>query len=170
MPTPYFAGQTTTIRSLPESTKHLIHVLTTALRCTQAEAVSAAVEAYFDSLAENGKVDDAFVHLVQAARARGRLERRKPRPPNLVDSDRATLTKSSGDSHKYECGGAVAPSDSGRVTPTRSPQEMTAESAMRTGQPGEQADLRTKFMSGVTRPDISIGLSPSLTDSDAGHS
>ena len=141
MPTPYFAGQTTTIRSLPESTKHLIQVLTTALRCTQAEAVSAAVEAYFDALAENGKVDDVFVKLVRRARTAGRLERRRPRPPLLVESGEMISANLSVDVHCWNYGGSDASTSDGqgRVTPDRPPQEKTVERPIRTDQTGDQA-------------------------------
>lgn len=87
MPTGYFSGQTTTIRSLPTSTKHLINALTFALNRTQADVVSDAIERYFSALAKAGEIDELFVKLVEGARSRGALDRFRPRPPHVVESE-----------------------------------------------------------------------------------
>lgn len=87
MPTAYFSGQTTTIRSLPVSTKHLINALTLVLNRTQADVISDAVEHYYAALASAGEIDELYVKLVDGARNRGALDRFKPRPPHLANAE-----------------------------------------------------------------------------------
>lgn len=174
MPTPYFPGQTTTIRSLPESTKRSIAVLMFARRQTQAEAISDAVEMHLANLVATGEIDGVLLRYASSAQENDRVNRRKPRPPHRKESEGKASSLPSSSTREGKdidrSGAVLAKNGEGCVTPNRLPQDETAESPIRADHTGEQADLGSEDLPGVTHPDISSGLSSSLTDSDAGHS